>query len=145
MVSVSVISMCLLLVSFFGGQIIQIQDRVKMDRQIEWHLFLNQLEYELTDSTLEGLYEDSLVVEKMQKDGKIKKVSYERYQSLIRRRVGGEGHQPMLTKIRRLVLKPDGQQIRLEATFLNNERYVAFLTMPKEKVLSDQQEAINDK
>lgn len=139
MVAISLMSLAILLLSTFTEQSSRIQKDIKSDRQIEWHLFLNQLEYDLRDSKLISISSERFVVERPNKEDEIEKISYERYYKLLRRKVGNEGHQPVLTRLREIHMKSKEGQLWIAATFQDGESYTASLLLPlkEEEQFSD--------
>lgn len=131
LIAVSITSISVLLLSFFVDQSVRLKKEVESDRQIEWHLFLNQIEYDLKDSTLVNVGSERFVVERTNNDGIIEKVTYEKYFRIFRRRVGDEGHQPMLTKIETIQLEKKDDQLWVTVLFQNGETYTARLHISK--------------
>lgn len=50
LITLGILSSCVLLLTFAISQIQTTRSLIKDERQIEWHLFINQLEHELRDS-----------------------------------------------------------------------------------------------
>lgn len=99
------------------------KSKVKGSRQIEWHLFLNQLEGYLEGTELVSFTSESLIVTEQKLDrGKVK---YERAKTGNRGfyRSKNNGNDTMLTDIKRLYLEVDGQCLQLHFIFQNNEEY----------------------
>lgn len=137
LLAVSVTSISVLLLSFFVDQSVRLEQEVESDRQIEWHLFLNQVEYDLKESTLVDFGAEGFVVKRPKIDGTIEKVTYERYFRLFRRRVGGEGHQPILTQIETFQLEKTDDQLWLTVLFQNGETYTARLRISEMTELTE--------
>ena len=51
-VSLYVLVLCVSLIGFTASQYQTIRKQTFLDRQLEWHLFLNQFEYEIKDLVL---------------------------------------------------------------------------------------------
>ncbi|MDZ7834857.1 MAG: competence type IV pilus minor pilin ComGF [Alkalibacterium sp.] len=99
-IALSIVSSCVLLFSFAISQVQTARASVKDDRQIEWHLFINQLENDLHDSREVIAGKDGLTFEKFsEKNAKWERIKYEQYYKTIRRRVDSAGHQPMLLEV----------------------------------------------
>ncbi|MFC6463833.1 competence type IV pilus minor pilin ComGF [Marinilactibacillus sp. GCM10026970] len=130
LLSLSIVSLCVVLLSFFTSQSKSLQDRINTDRQLEWHLFLNQTEYELEGSTRVSVDSDNLSVEKENKQGHKETIKYQKYLSLLRRQVGGEGHQPMLTDLKSLQFKTKENKVTITVKFNNEETYSAVFDIP---------------
>lgn len=142
MVAISLLSLGVLLLSNFVEQSSRIQQEIKADRQIEWHLFLNQIEYDLREGQLIHMSSERIVVERPSEDGKTERITYERYYKLIRRRLGGVGHQPVLTQLKEIHMENNTGQIWISATFQNGESYTAGLALPLKE---DEEQVSNEK
>ena len=131
LLSLSIVSLCVVLLSFFTSQSKSLQERINTDRQIEWHLFLNQVEYELEGSYKISVNLDNMSVEKETKQGHKETIKYQKYLSLLRRQVGGEGHQPILTDLKSLQFKTKEDKVVITVQFNNEETYSAVLLIPE--------------
>lgn len=130
LVALSVSSICFLLLAIGVNQIRRIHEEMKNDPQIEWHLFLNQLEHYVQDSEFVRVEKDALVVRKAREDnGRMEQISYSRYNNMIRRQVFGEGHQPMLMHLRSFTFAKEKEMIILQAEFQNGDSYRARLNV----------------
>lgn len=125
--ALSIMSLSFLLLSIFTEQASRIQDEIKADRQIEWHLFLNQLEYDLSDGRLKSIHRDEFSAEKPAEDGQSETITYERYYTLLRRKVEGKGHQPVLTKLQSIRFEEKEAGLLITAIFQNDDQYQAEL------------------
>lgn len=99
------------------------KSKVKGSRQIEWHLFLKQLERYLEDTKLVSSTSYSLIV-KEESDKNIE-TKYGRTESGYRSfyRSKNNGHNILLTDIKRFSLEVNGEWLHLHFTFQNNEEY----------------------
>lgn len=100
--------------------------KVRGSRQIEWHIFLNQLEGYLENTELVDFNSQSFMVnEENPGSQKASRVKYGRSRTgyLNFYRSKDNGHNAMLTDIRRFQLALDGQWLLLNFTFQNNEKY----------------------
>ncbi|MFO8068432.1 MAG: competence type IV pilus minor pilin ComGF, partial [Alkalibacterium sp.] len=139
-ITLSIISSCVLLFSLAISQIGSTRAAVKDDRQIEWHLFVNQLEFELTGSAGVRTSRDKLVFEKFDvEDQKMKTISYERYYKIIRRQVGSKGHQPILLEVSSIAFSIFEQTLAIDVVFSNGETYSAQFRVNEEGVNDGQQ------
>lgn len=117
------------------SQIKTVRANVKDDRQIEWHLFLNQMEKDIRGTEFLNVTEKRLTVVKfnVSKDAS-ERITYERFGSMIRRRVGGDGHQPMLTQVSMsefiLLTK---NKVKLTVTFDNGEKFTAYVKVNRDE------------
>lgn len=132
LVSLSVSSLCFLLLAAGVSQTRNMHQHVKEDRQIEWHLFLNQLEYYLEESELYSVNAQSLKVRKLDEDsGMIETASYSFYEGsstdmpMIRRQTSKGGHQPMLLGLKSFHFSKKEKEIQMEAEFQTGETYRA--------------------
>lgn len=127
LVTLSVTSISVLLFSAALTQLSAVRNRTNDDRQIEWHLFLNQLEYDMKDNVLRDVVSNRIRMWEVV-DGEVQNntIAYNlnsnnRY---VRTR-NGAGQQLMLMKIERLSLSRTGDQIQIRVVFQNGERYSA--------------------
>lgn len=100
--------------------------RIKGNRQIEWHLFLNQLENYLENTQLISHTFDSLVVEENNlgnQGATLVKYSCAKTGNLNFCRSKNNGYHEMLTDIKRFNLTIDQQQLTLYFVFKNGEEY----------------------
>lgn len=125
LVTLSVTSVSVLLFSAALTQLITVRNQTNDDRQIEWHLFLNQLEYDMHDTVLMDVVSNRIRMREV-KDGEIQSdvIAYnlntnKRY---VRTR-NGAGQQLMLMQIEAMSLKRIGNQIQISVTFQNGETY----------------------
>lgn len=132
LVALSVSSLCFILLSSGIKQAERINQEMKQDPQIEWHIFLNQLEFYLKESELVSFDEQTLVVREKNEDNIYAQFTYEKYESrdkndqMIRRR-GTGGHQPVLTGVKEYTFSLNNQQLIIEAQFQTGEKYRAQL------------------
>lgn len=99
--------------------------KVRGSRQVEWHMFLNQLEGYLQDTEFVAADSQSFRVNEYFGSEKPSRVKYgcSRSGSLRFYRSKDNGHNIMLTDIKRYQLTVDGQWLILYFTFYNNEKY----------------------
>lgn len=125
-ITLSILSSCVLLFSFAISQIQTTRSLIKDERQIEWHLFVNQLEYELTESENVTATKNKLTVEKVDPaDQVIRAITYERYFKIIRRQVGSLGHQPILLEVSAVEFSLLEEKLTIRVDFDNGEKYSA--------------------
>lgn len=68
---------------------------IDIDKNYEWHLFLNQTRKELTTGN-----QITVTDHKITFYAQSKLITYESYQNLTRRSVDNKGHEPLLTNIK---------------------------------------------
>lgn len=125
-ITLSILSSCVLLFSFAISQIQTTRSHIKDERQIEWHLFINQLEYELQDSRNVTTSRNKVSFDIYDpEDQRIKTVSYERYFQIIRRQVGSLGHQPILLEVSSAEFSLLEETLTIQVEFNNGEEYNA--------------------
>ncbi|WP_413488191.1 competence type IV pilus minor pilin ComGF [Carnobacterium divergens] len=112
-----VLSISLLSISVSQFQLIRRQ--TFQDRQLEWHLFLNQLEKEWQNQIVIKVTPENIQTENAK--GRIS--YYENYQKMVRKRTSKGGHQPLLVKVERLTFQKKAHSIVLDVQFKNQERY----------------------
>lgn len=102
------------------------ESKIYGSRQIEWHIFLAQLEAYLKNTKLvESTAHQLIVIEKDEKNGKEQNIRYGQamtgYQNFYRR--SNNGYHEMLTAINSFELKVDGNCLELIFKFQNGELY----------------------
>lgn len=131
-VALLVTTLCFLLLSFSSRHFSRNKQMIQQEKQIEFHLFLYQLEAELRGKEWVSTKETEL---KMRNPETGQEITYEKNLQLFRRRVSNTGHQPMLTGIRTLKLTTEKNILYLSVEFTNGERHEAQLdlsyTLPK--------------
>ncbi|MCC5894602.1 MAG: ComGF family competence protein [Alkalibacterium sp.] len=128
LVALNVIMGCVFFFSLALSQIQSVRASISDDRQIEWHLFLNMLEHDLRDTVLKDVWSTGFSVTKVEKGILLNKsVSYDVHKKIYRRVVNGEGHQPVLTKVKAFKVQQNNNQIQLDVTFENDESYNAWI------------------
>lgn len=112
--------------------------KIKGSRQIEWHLFLNQLKRYLEDTELVNSTPRSIIV-KEKNAGNIQ-TKYGRsevgYQSFYRSK--NNGYNAMLTDIKTFHLEIEEQWLLLNFTFQNEENYKGRIWIESWKTESNQ-------
>lgn len=128
LVALNVMMGCVLFFSLALSQIQSLRSHIEDDRQIEWHLFLNQMEYDLRDKVLVDVRSNAINVKQV-KDGVIQtdSISYNHYNNMYRRTVNRSGHHPLLTKIKIIKVQQVEDFVQINVTFENNEAYQAKL------------------
>lgn len=95
------------------------------DRQMEWEVFLNQAKMEIRSS-------ETLWIEKgkvyLLNDGRT--IQYEQYGTMIRRRVNGEGHEPLLLNVKDVAFIVDGKWLEIRAQFSTGKTFNERILLP---------------
>ncbi len=102
------------------------RDRIRGSRQIEWHIFLNQLEKSLEDTNLINYTFDSFTITEGEDTGKyLPPIQYGRALSGSQNfyRSNNRGYNEMLTGIQDVYLEIDHQWLILDVRFQNDESY----------------------
>lgn len=132
-VSLSIISVCVFFFSIAVTQTRSVQAHLKDDRQMEWHMYINQLEYDMMDTVIDRVGVTSLHYKKGNPtSGKLEVISHSTYGELVRRQVDDKGHQPMLTEVDTYRLALDGNRLTLTVTFETGDRFTAYLKVNRE-------------
>lgn len=100
------------------------------DRQLEWHLFLNQFEYDIKGFQLEEVTTSKVTFIKNPVTGE--KVSYTRTLQKLLRKVGENGYQPMLMKLRKLTFQLKGTFLIIQAEFINGETFQSQISLAEQ-------------
>lgn len=98
------------------------------DRQIEWHLFLNQIESHLQDSRYIAVGKSEIHVEEWEEESnKHSRVIYRSPGTNLSQlsRIRNNGNQIMLTGITAKEFSRDNKWLNMEVTFQNGEHYTA--------------------
>lgn len=130
LVALSISSLCFLLLSIGILQTRAIREEIENDKQIEWHLFINQLEHYFQDSELISVSRDELIVKEMnQNTGELETATYLRPYSnrrVLIRRVNN-GNQRVLSQVNWVRFSMNEDVLEIEGYFQNDEVYNARL------------------
>ncbi|WP_347299186.1 competence type IV pilus minor pilin ComGF [Dolosigranulum savutiense] len=119
-VALSITSLCLLLLSSGISSLAKAQEGIETDRQIDWHMFVNQFEYYIEGSELMTFEPGQLVVR--EEDQEV--VEYREINgNFIRRRKNGT--QQMIMDIEQLTLHRRGNAMTITGVFPSGEVYEA--------------------
>ncbi|MER2110338.1 MAG: competence type IV pilus minor pilin ComGF [Desemzia incerta] len=119
-----IFTLCLSLFSIAAKQLNAVQEMQVSDRQLEWHLFLNQFEFDLKENQLKEVKSEKVTFnQSIPKTDQVEVVSYERRLQKLLRKVGNEGYQPMLMELRTLSFQLDQTFLIIKVEFLNGETY----------------------
>ncbi|SEL16080.1 competence protein ComGF [Carnobacterium iners] len=138
-VSLYVLVICILLISYAASQYQTIRKQIFLDRQLEWHLFLNQFEYDSKQLVFKDITTSRVRFEEFDRIGKTQRVIV--YQkdlkktNLIKTTELG-GYQPLLMKVSKVTFSKKGNFLVIEVLFSNKESYKAQLkiTQPVEEL-----------
>ena len=89
------------------------------DRQMEWEVFLNLAGPPDGLTRLEGY---------LLNDGRT--IQYEQYGTMIRRRVNGEGHEPLLLNVKDVAFIVDGKWLEIRAQFSTGKTFNERILLP---------------
>lgn len=105
-------------------QLHSIQKAQFSDRQLEWHLFLNQFEFDLKENQLKEVKTEKIAFDQpVPKTDKVEIVSYEKRLQKLLRKVGAEGYQPMLMELKKISFHLKKQFLTIDVEFLNGESF----------------------
>lgn len=108
-------------------QVESVRHAQQSDRQLEWHLFLNQFEYDIKDFQLEEVTTSKVSFIRNPVSGE--KVTYMRDLQKLLRKVGEKGYQPMLMKLRKLTFQLKGTFLIIQAEFINGEKFQSHISL----------------
>jgi competence protein ComGF len=91
--------------------------------RLEWHVFLQQLKSEVRESA--QLETNGTTLYAYKRNGE--KVSFERYGTIIRRRVNGQGHETVLQAVADVRYKLAVRGVHIEMITVEGTRYTAFV------------------
>lgn len=125
LLALSVSTLTILLFSAILTQLVTVRNQTNDDRQIEWHLFLNQLEHDIEDNVLRDVANNRIRMWEV-KEGVVQRdfIGYNLNSSknVVRTR-NGLGQQLMLMHIDSLSINRMGNKIELMVTFQNGESF----------------------
>lgn len=125
-----ILVLCISLLSFATMQYKTIRKQTFEERQLEWHMFLNQFEYNIEGLVFVSAKPSELQFKLLDEKGQFKEmIYYERHFEVLRRRTGSGGHQPMLMKVKSINFIQNNSFIEITVTFLNQETYHAQLSI----------------
>lgn len=128
LVALFILVLCIALLNVVTTQYKTIRKQTFEDRQLEWHMFLNQFEYSLEGLVLVNTKPNELQFKLLDEKCQFKEmVYYEKYDNLVRRRTGSGGHHPMLMKVESINFVQKNSFLEITVTFLNQETYHAQL------------------
>ena len=123
-IALLVFALCFSLFSLAVKQVQSIHNVQQSDRQLEWHLFLNQFEFDLKENKLEEVTKEQVVFNQyIEKTAGTERVSYKRNSQKLIRQVSSQGYQPMLMKLRTLNFTLNGNFLVIQVEFMNGEIY----------------------
>lgn len=123
-----ILVLCIALLNVVTTQYKTIREQTFEDRQLEWHMFLNQFEYSLEGLVLVNTKPNELQFKMLDEKGQFKEmIYYEKYDNLVRRRTGSGGHHPMLMKVKSINFIQKKSFLEITVTFSNQEIYHAQL------------------
>lgn len=123
-IALLVFALCFSLFSMAVKQVQSIHNAQQSDRQLEWHLFLNQFEYDIKELKLKEVTEEEVVFKRYIADtGEAEYISYKRTLQKLLRKVNYKGYQPMLMKLRKVNFKLNGNFLVVQVEFINGETY----------------------
>lgn len=121
-IALFVVSVCCLFLTTIVKTSVKLDASLKKDSQYEWHVFLIQLEESLNKSSLVSLTSERMAI----RDDSDKSVYYiEKYNTMIRRKKGGTGHEPLLLDIQRVIFSRFEEGVTIEVEFLQGEKRTA--------------------
>nr|WP_281173148.1 competence type IV pilus minor pilin ComGF [Carnobacterium funditum] len=127
-VSLYVLVICVSLIGFTASQYQSIRKQTFLDRQLEWHLFLNQFEYEIKELVFKDITASKVRFEEQDAAGRVRRlIVYQKdlnKTTLIKTTESG-GYQPLLMKVSRVTFTKNGDFLVIQVSFLNKESYKA--------------------
>lgn len=124
------LSVCCLFLTSIVKISVKLDSKLNQDTQYEWHLFLIQLEPLLSKSEVVEVYKDKLV---LNEQGESAVYTIEKYNTMIRRKKGGTGHEPLLTGVQQVAFSEEGEGVRIEVDFLQGQSREARLPVKRKK------------
>jgi competence protein ComGF len=134
-----VTSLTVLLLSQAATSAQQISAAYQSHAQLDWHIFLNQIEYDFEKSKnfkIDKKFNNNRIIYDRwyEEEKRYKTNSIEFYtnngESMLRQRVNNKGHQPILMNVNsfHVSFEEDIEEIIIKITFESGESYEAYLT-----------------
>ncbi|MGX7417444.1 competence type IV pilus minor pilin ComGF [Carnobacterium gallinarum] len=125
LVATFILILCLSLLTLCSQNYKKIKQQTFDNRQIEWHLFLNQIEHELAATICTTIEPEKVSFKYKEGTEKTGAFFYEKYNQMIRRRTtnGSGGHQPILLNVQTLNFSKKASFLVIKVTFANDESY----------------------
>lgn len=127
-IALLVLLTCVSLIGFSVNQLRAIRNQTFQDRQLEWHLFLNQFNYEIKGLVLKDVSTSKVRFEEQDAAGKTQRVHiYQRdaNKTVFIKTTDSGGYQPLMMKVSKLTFSKKDTFLILRVTFTNNENYSA--------------------
>lgn len=125
MVALSISSLVFILLSIGITHFKTVKGSIEVDRQLDWHLFLNQMEYYMINSEFISATTNKLIVKEVDpRTSKTMTAEYIRVNQNVIRRVNN-GNQPMLMNIKNISFKKQSSYVDIRSEFYNGEHYQA--------------------
>lgn len=132
LVGMSVLMLCVSLISFSISQYQTVRAQTFRDRQLEWQLFLNQFDYEIKGLVLSEVTASKVRFEEKNAAGKVERIII--YQKDLKKPVfikttDAGGYQPLLMQVSKLSFLKKEEFLVLQVTFSNKETYAAQINL----------------
>lgn len=125
MVALSITSLVLILLSVGVTHFKYTKDNIEVDRQLDWHLFINQMEYYMNNSEFILVTPNRLVVKEVDpRTSSTMTAEYIKVNRNFIRRVNN-GTQPMLMDVKNVSFYKSSSIIKIASEFNNGEHYQA--------------------
>ncbi|WP_051529917.1 competence type IV pilus minor pilin ComGF [Anoxybacteroides tepidamans] len=128
MIEMLIVLFCVLLVLSFLPMLLDIHwlqtDKSRRFNQLEWQVFVQQLKREIREST--QLQSSGAVLYAYKPTGE--KVSFEKYGTVIRRRVNNEGNETVLQAVSDVRYEVKEKGVRIHVLTLEGRQYTAFIS-----------------
>lgn len=119
LLSLWVLAICLLLISGIVKHLAPVNQQTMARKDQEWHVFLFQLERELSTCTYLSVSETTLYLRSSQNNS----VTIDRINRVLRKR-DNNGYQPLLTEVTDVSFEKIGAAIRFIVSFENGEQKI---------------------
>ncbi|MGO2963215.1 MAG: competence type IV pilus minor pilin ComGF [Carnobacterium maltaromaticum] len=128
LVATFILFICVSILSLSLQNYQRIREVTFKNRQLEWHLFLNQFEEEVKNTSLVKIEVEKVVFNRDNSPEK-DQFFYEKYRNMLRKRTnkGAGGHQPVLMKLETIKFKKLNDFLEIKVTFTNQESYEALV------------------
>ena len=93
---------------------------------MEWRVFITQAKMEIQSSEEMWILNNRLY---LKKDGAV--IQYEKYETMIRRKVANEGHEPLLMGIQEVNFMLEGKWLQIRAKTKDGEIFKEKIWLPK--------------
>src|SRR5690625_624778 len=133
LVSLAITLLCFSLITIGYNYFQRVQSQGEQDKQIEFHLFLHQLEQDIKDKEFVRHTQNELRFHQTNEHGAVQAVRYTKDLWVFKRTVADQGYQPMLTDVHTTRFLLEGNFLHVMILFRDGEEYEALLDLSENR------------